>query len=122
MKTKTDLYTKVVLTVIAIFLGILIFKDVDFVTKAQASPLDLSALNIEKADDDEGMVFYIYDISNLDIPFETKKYRMDQFPPYNSIERWKEKEKSPDEAYLDNNKHLPKYIITNKKGSFWLEK
>lgn len=74
MKTKTDLYTKVVLTVIAIFLGILIFKDVDFVTKAQASPVDLSALNIEKADDDEGITFFIYENNKLRKPFTKNEY------------------------------------------------
>lgn len=34
---KTDLYTKVVLTAIAIFLGILVFQNVTFVTPAQAA-------------------------------------------------------------------------------------
>lgn len=36
MKTKTDLYTKIVLTVIAIFLGAIVVKDINIVSKAQA--------------------------------------------------------------------------------------
>lgn len=53
MKTKTDLYTKVVLTVIAVFLGIIAVRDVDFVTKAQANTneplksLDVIDVNIK---------------------------------------------------------------------------
>lgn len=46
MKTKTDLYTKIVLTVIAVFLGIIVFKDINFVAKAQANELDLSAIKV----------------------------------------------------------------------------
>jgi len=34
---KTDLYTKTVLTVIAIFLGILVFQNTNIVTTAQAT-------------------------------------------------------------------------------------
>ncbi len=53
MKTKTDLYTKVVLTVIAVFLGIIAVRDIDFVTKAHANTneplksLDVVNVNIE---------------------------------------------------------------------------
>lgn len=42
MKTTTDLYTKVVLTVIAVFLGVIVFRDIAFVEKAQAAPLHLT--------------------------------------------------------------------------------
>jgi len=35
---KTDLYTKIVLTVIAIFLGVLVFQNITIVTTAQATP------------------------------------------------------------------------------------
>lgn len=36
---KIDLYTKIVLTILTVFVGILVFRDVDFVTKAQANEL-----------------------------------------------------------------------------------
>ncbi|MFV0538864.1 MAG: hypothetical protein ACK5M3_16095 [Dysgonomonas sp.] len=39
---KTDFYTKTVLTVIAIFLGIIAFRNVDFITPAQAQKSALS--------------------------------------------------------------------------------
>ena len=35
---KTDLYTKAILTIIAVFLGILVFQNVNIVTPAQAAP------------------------------------------------------------------------------------
>ena len=35
---KTDMYTKVVLTVIAIFLGVIIFQNISLVPTVQASP------------------------------------------------------------------------------------
>lgn len=41
MKTKTDLYTKFILTVIAIFLGILVFQNTTVIEKATASPLPM---------------------------------------------------------------------------------
>ncbi len=84
MKPKTDLYTKIVLTVIAVFLAILIIKDVDFVTKAQANPvdLDLSALNIEKATSEEGTTFYIYENDKLSGGFGSKKYTTCQWNQY----------------------------------------
>lgn len=37
MKANTDLYTKVILTVIAVFLGIIVVRDISFVEKAQAT-------------------------------------------------------------------------------------
>lgn len=96
---KTDLYTKIVLTVIAIFLGVLIIKDVDFVTKAQAksADLDLSALKIEQAEsaDEKEMTFFIYENSKIDKPF-TNSY-------------------SGYEYCIINYKDVPSYIITNVK-------
>jgi hypothetical protein len=92
---KTDLYTKIVLTVIAIFLGVLIIKDVDFVTKAQASDLDLSALKIEQtasADENE-MTFFIYENSKIAKPFSIDNY----------------------EYCWISIKDIPTHIITNKK-------
>ncbi|SBW07162.1 hypothetical protein [uncultured Dysgonomonas sp.] len=95
---KTDLYTKIVLTVIAIFLGVLIIKDVDFVTKAQAKPadLDLSALKIEKAEseDEKEMTFFIYENSKIQKPFSVDNYERCEI------------------GY----KNVPTYIITNKKA------
>ena len=102
---KTDLYTKIVLTVIAIFLGVLIIKDVDFVTKAQAKPadLDLSALKIEKAEtaDEKEITFFIYENDALRKGFSNNSYGS---------------------ASIDSFYDKPKYIITNKKGSFTVEK
>lgn len=42
MKVTIDLYTKIVLTAIAVFLGVLVFQNVSFVEKAQAAPLHLT--------------------------------------------------------------------------------
>ena len=92
MKTKTDLYTKIVLTVIAVALVAHLLKDISFVTKAQANELDLSALKAEDRSDDEGTVFFIYENSSISTPVA-----------YGS-------------GYI-NNDDRPKYIITNKKGS-----
>lgn len=39
MKQKTDFYTKFILTVIAIFLGIIVFQNVNVVEKANATAL-----------------------------------------------------------------------------------
>ena len=96
---KTDLYTKIVLTVIAVFLGILIVKDIDLVSKAQASPanIDLSALNIEKAEssDENEMTFFIYENSKIDRPFTNEDYYRN--------------------ACLIGIKDVPSHIITNIK-------
>ncbi|WP_029902327.1 hypothetical protein [Prevotella sp. 10(H)] len=95
---KTDLYTKIVLTVIAVFLAVIIIKDVDFVSKAQASPvnLDLSALNVEKAEgaEENEMTFFIYENSKIERPFSKSLYY--------------------DECYINYN-DVPTYIITNLK-------
>lgn len=95
MKTKTDLYTKIVLTVIAIFLGVIIVKDMDLVSKAHAGELDLSNVKIEKAADaDDGEItFFIYENSKIKEPFSKENYR---------------------ECGLSD-KDVPTYIITNKK-------
>ncbi|WP_029902325.1 hypothetical protein [Prevotella sp. 10(H)] len=95
---KTDLYTKIVLTVIAIALVGNLVKDVDFVSKAQASPvnLDLSTLNIEKAEgaEENEMTFFIYENSKIERPFSKSLYY--------------------DECYINYN-DVPTYIITNLK-------
>lgn len=39
MKTKTDFYTKFILTVIAVFLGIIVFQNINVVEKANATAL-----------------------------------------------------------------------------------
>lgn len=41
MKTQTDFYTKFILTVIAVFLGVLVFQNMNVVEKANASPMPL---------------------------------------------------------------------------------
>lgn len=38
MKQKSDFYTKFILTVIAIFLGVLVFQNFNLVEKANATP------------------------------------------------------------------------------------
>lgn len=70
MKIKTDLYTKVVLTTIALFLGVIVFKDINFVAKAQATELDVSALKVEESNDD--ITFFIYDNDKIKKPFTVK--------------------------------------------------
>lgn len=41
MKKESDFYTKFILTVIAVFLGILVFQNFNVVEKANANPLPL---------------------------------------------------------------------------------
>lgn len=98
MNTKTDLYTKIVLTVIAIFLGVIVFRNIDFVPKAHANELDLSALTIEQGTDAETTLF-IYENSELSEPFSRTGYT------------W---ERRKCEIGLDD---IPKYVITNKTGT-----
>lgn len=74
---KTDLYTKIVLTVIAVALTANLLKDVDFVTKAHAGELDLSNMKIEKAanaNDDGEITFFIYENSKIEKPFSNDGY------------------------------------------------
>ncbi|MFT4223765.1 hypothetical protein [Dysgonomonas sp.] len=76
---KTDLYTKIVLTVIAVALTANLLKDIDFVTKAHAGEkeIDLSALKIEKAanaNNDEDITLFIYENSNISEPFSASNY------------------------------------------------
>lgn len=94
MKTKADIYTKIVLTVIAIALVGILVKDMNLVTKAHATetPIDLSTLNIEKVEDDKGTTFFIYENSKLKYPFKGR---------YNSSS-----------IHGDD---IPTYIITNKR-------
>lgn len=77
MKTKTDLYTKIVLTVIAVALLGNLLKDTDFVTKAHAGELDLSASAMEKAaDEDDGEItFFVYENNMIDKPFSKDNYK-----------------------------------------------
>ena len=98
MKTKTDLYTKVVLTAIAIFLGIIIVKDIDFVSKAQAS--EVVNLNVEKAaEDDKDITFFIYENSKIKKPFS------------NDGTSWE------NGLCEIGNKDIPTHIVTTKKAS-----
>jgi hypothetical protein len=95
---KTDLYTKIVLTVIAVALTANLLKDVDFVTKAHAGELDLSNMKIEKAanaNDDGEITFFIYENSKISNPFSKNNYR---------------------ECSIAND-DVPTHIITNKKVS-----
>lgn len=98
MKTKTDLYTKIVLTAIAVFLGIIVLKDTSLSSKASANKIDLSALDIEKTIDDEGTTFFIYENSKISEPFSNKGYS---------------RQKTECEISYDD---IPTYIITNKKA------
>jgi len=68
MKNKNDVYTKIVLTVIAIALVGNLIKDINFVSKAHATELDLSGLKIENASNADDMVLYIYENSRLGSP------------------------------------------------------
>lgn len=116
MKTKTDLYTKIVLTVIAIALTANLIKDIDFVSKAQAG--EVVNLNAEKAENMEETTFYIYENDKLLGGFGSKEYarkRWDYSSP--SMDR-----KDVNKAYIEEGYDFPKYIITNKKGTFWIEK
>ena len=94
MKIKTDLYTKIILTAIAIFLAMIAFKDINFVSKAQASPLDLSGMKVEDVSDDEGTTFFVYENEKIEKPFDAN-YNYDEC-----------------EIYF---KDVPTHIITNKK-------
>jgi len=95
MKTKTDLYTKIVLTVIAVFLGIIIVKDVDFVSKVQAS--EVVNLNAEKAAE-EDITFFIYENSKIKQPFS------------NNGTSWE------NGLCEIGNKDIPTHIVTTKKA------
>lgn len=120
---KTDLYTKIVLTVIAVALTANLLKDVDFVTKAHAGEkeIDLSALKIERAanaSDDGEVTFFIYENEALTGGFgktEYVKQRKLYFSPTMGS-------KDISQAYIEKDYDMPKYVITTKKGSFWLEK
>ena len=68
---KADLYTKIVLTVIAVALTANLIKDTDFVSKAQASEvINLSDRNVEKAEE-EDITFFIYENSKIERPFSS---------------------------------------------------
>ena len=90
---KTDLYTKIVLTVIAVSLSVIAFKDINFVTKAQANDLNLSDLKIEQAESREDITLFIYENSEIDDPFT-----------------------SFSETCRISIRDIPKYIITSKTG------
>lgn len=127
---KNDLYTKIVLTVIAIALTANLLKDVDFVTKAHAGEkeIDLSALRIEKAantNNDGEMTFFIYENDKLTGGFGNAKY-IDQSSrtssPHFSTKNFANDNDAYKKAYINQMYDMPKYIITTKKGSFWVEK
>lgn len=115
---KADLYTKIVLTVIAVALTANLIKDIDFVSKAQAG--EVVNLNAEKAESMEETTFYIYENDKLLGGFGSKKYSNDDYhksSPYIST-----KYDVYDKAHINKYYDTPQYIITTKKGSFWLEK
>ena len=87
---KADLYTKIVLTVIAVALTANLIKDIDFVSKAQAS--EVVNLNAEKAAE-EDITFFIYENSKINSPFSSKNY----------------------ERCTIDRKDIPTHIITTKK-------
>lgn len=63
MKTKTDLYTKIVLTVIALTLTLNLIKDINFVSKAQAGEVvnlnvDESTINHQQTNEDNSIYCY----------------------------------------------------------------
>lgn len=121
MKIKTDIYTKIVLTVIAIALTGLLIKDIDLITKVNAAEPDLSVINIEKAQSDEERTFYIYENDKLFGGFGKSEYTDD----YNTSTPWirkKDYNTEKKKAYINNYYDMPQYIITTKKGSFWLER
>lgn len=123
MKIKTDLYTKIVLTTIAIALIGLLVKDMDFVTKAQATELDVSAMKIENASDTEETTFYIYENDKILGGFGTKAYK--EAGKYHYSSHWGKNKIDQDvfkKAYINEYIDTPKYIITTKTGSFWLER
>lgn len=90
MKIKIDLYTKIVLTAIAIFLGIIIVKDMDFVSKAQAS--EVVNLNTEKAAE-ENITFFIYENDKIHRPFSS----------------------SNNETCIIDERNIPTHIVTTRK-------
>lgn len=125
MKLKTDSYTKIILTVIAIALIGNLIKDVDFVTKAHATPLELNlpTLKAEDASNDEGMTLYIYENDEVLGGFGKEKYTDYDF--YTSSPTLKSKgynDNKYKKAFINTYYDTPKYIITNKKGLFWLER
>jgi hypothetical protein len=93
MKTKTDLYTKIVLTVIAIALTANLVKDFDFVSKAQAG--EVVNLNAEKAAE-EDITFFIYENSKIKRPFSSEYY---------------------DECWISY-EDIPTHIVTTKKTKY----
>jgi len=87
---KADLYTKIVLTVIAVALTANLIKDIDFVSKAQAS--EVVNLNAEKAAE-EDITFFIYENSKIYQPFSNSNYEECQI----------------------SDKDIPTHIVTTKK-------
>lgn len=133
MKLKTDLYTKIVLTVIAIALVGHLLKDIDLVSKAQANELDLSGMKIENVSDGREITFFIYENDKLDGGFGKDKYSEEYSSTTTvtllsgqkkTVEQpsFRTADKSIDEAVINQHIDTPKYIITNKTGKFWLSK
>lgn len=103
MKAK-DLYTKIVLTIIAITLVVHLLKDVDLITKANATSPSVPSLNVNQtANIDRDITFYIYENESLHEGFG-----------FSSLFR--------DRAKVDPYYDVPKYIITTKTGSFEVRK
>lgn len=125
MKIKTDIYTKVILTAIAVFLGVIIVKDVDFITKAHAGELDLSNMRIEQAanaNNDREVTFYIYENDKLTGGFGNSKYNESSYYSESPYLSNKPNDAMNKTAYINQVYDIPKYIVTTRKGSFWLQK
>ena len=112
---KTDLYTKIVLTVIAVALTLNLIKDINFVSKAQAG--EVVNLNAEKTAE-EDITFFVYDNDKILGGFGSKEYPQKSW----SFGSRSMRSKDLNKAYIEEGYDFPKYIITNKKGTFWLEK
>ncbi|MDU1891788.1 MAG: hypothetical protein E6767_13965 [Dysgonomonas sp.] len=125
MKLKTDIYTKIVLTVIAIALVGILIKDIDFVTKAQASEPGLSVAKIEKSkNNNEDVTFFVYENDELVGGFGKEKYTEYTFNTSNPSLKSKgySSDSKYEKAYINKYYDTPKYIITTKKDSFLLER
>lgn len=73
---KTDFYTKTVLTIIAIFLGIIVFRNVDFITAAQANVTTIATPTPKKEkienDNNQEITLFIYENSKITRPFSNE--------------------------------------------------
>lgn len=112
---RTDLYTKIILTVIAVALIVNLIKDINFVSKAHAG--EVVNLNAEKTAE-EDVTFFVYENDNLLGGFGSNEYPQKRW----SFGSPSMRSKDVNKAYIEEGYDFPKYIITNKKGTFWLKK